>query len=66
MYDVYILSLSGQWISPIVSGDCSPPCNSFTLTSLTDNTFLMFGGITPDGRTNAVCMKSTVVSINEK
>ena len=68
MYDVYILFLSGQWISLIVSGDCPPPCDSFTLTSLTNDTFLMFGGHTCDGTSNAVyignCMKSTVVSIH--
>ena len=62
-----MLSISGQWISPIVSGDCPPPCSSFTLTSLTDNTFLMFGGYTPDDLTNAVyignCTQSTIVSI---
>ena len=62
-----MLSISGQWISPIVSGDCPPPCSYFTLTSLTDNTFLMFGGITLDDDTNAVyignCTQSTIVSI---
>ena len=36
--------LSGQWISPTVSGDCPPPCDFFTLTPLTDDTFVMFGG----------------------
>ena len=63
-----MLSISGQWISPIVNGDCPPPCYSFTLTSLTDDTFLMFGGITPNGLTNAVyignCTQSKVVSIS--
>ena len=62
-----MLSLSGQWISSIARGDCPPPCRGFTLTSLTDDTFLMFGGITPDGETNAVyignCTQSTIVSI---
>ena len=45
-----MLSLSDQWISPVVSGDCPPPCDDFTLTALTDNTFIMFGGDTPNGR----------------
>ena len=65
-----MLSLSGNWISPIVSGGCPPPCSHFTLTSLTDDTFAMFGGMTPDGDTNTLyighCTKSTVVSINKK
>ena len=63
-----MLSISGQWISPIVSGDCPPYCITFTLTSLTDDTFLMFGGYTPDGDTNVVyignCTQSKVVSIS--
>ena len=60
----------GEWLSPIVSGDCPPPCYYFSLTALTDNTFLMFGGETADGRTNATyighCTKSTIVSIKYK
>ena len=50
----------------MVSGDCPPPCNNFTLTSLTDNTFVIFGGETPDGTSNAVyignCTQSKIVS----
>ena len=64
---INVVSLSGQWISPIVSGDCPPPCDKFSLTPLTDDTFVMFGGKTPDGYTNATyighCTKSTIVSI---
>ena len=62
-----MLSLSDQWISPVVSGDCPPHCRDFTLTALTDNTFIMFGGCTPNSRTNSLyighCTKSAVVSI---
>ena len=62
-----MLSLSDQWISPVVSGDCPPPCQDFTLTALTDNTFIMFGGITPNGLSNSLyighCTKSVIVSI---
>ena len=32
-------------------GDCPPPCSSFTLTSLTDDTL---GSTSPDGGTNAI------------
>ena len=62
-----MLSLSDQWISPVVSGDCPPPCEDFTLTALTDNTFIMFGGETSNGCTNSLyighCTKSVIVSI---
>ena len=62
-----MLSLSDQWISPVVSGDCPPPCAGFTLTALTDNTFIMFGGSTPNGSTNSLyighCTESVIVSI---
>ena len=62
-----LVPLSGQWISPIVSGDCPPPCDKFSLTPLTDDTFVMFGGYTPDGDTNVMyighCTKSTIVSV---
>ena len=62
-----MLSLSGQWISPIASGDCPPPCDRFTLTSLTDDTFIVFGGITPKFVSEAAyignCTQSNIVSI---
>ena len=58
---------SGEWISPIDSGYRPLPCISFSLTSLMDDTFVMFGGETLDGYTNATyighCTKSTIVSI---
>ena len=62
-----MLSLSDQWISPVVSGDYPPPCDDFTLTTLADNTFIMFGGLIPNGRTNSLYIghstKSVIVSI---
>ena len=61
-----MLFVSGEWISPIITGSCPLPCDSFTLTSLTDDIFVMFGGRTPEGTTNATyiahCTKSTIVS----
>ena len=61
-----MISFLGVWISPIASGDRPPPCFFFSLTSLTDNTFIMFGGKTADGQTDAIyighCTKSTIVS----
>ena len=62
-----MLSLLDQWITPVVSGDCPPPCSDFTLTALTDNTFIMFGGDTRSGKTNSLyighCTESVLVSI---
>ena len=63
----FINDFSGEWISPTDSGYRPLPCISFSLTSLTDDTFVMFGGETLDGYTNATyighCTKSTIVSI---
>ena len=38
----------GEWISPTVTGNRPPPIVSFTLTSVTNNTAVLFGG-TPNG-----------------
>ncbi|XP_019854131.1 PREDICTED: kelch domain-containing protein 4-like [Amphimedon queenslandica] len=35
---------SDQWISPVVTGDRPPPIDDFTLTPVTNNTAVMFGG----------------------
>uniref|UniRef100_A0A1X7SWS7 Uncharacterized protein n=1 Tax=Amphimedon queenslandica TaxID=400682 RepID=A0A1X7SWS7_AMPQE len=37
---------SDQWISPVVTGDRPPPIEDFTLTPVTNNTAVMFGGST--------------------
>ena len=62
-----LLTFLGQWLSPTVTGDCPPPCDHFSLVSLTDDTFVLFGGTTANGDTNATyigqCTKSTIVSI---
>ena len=63
-----MLFLSGKWISPKVRGNCPPPCDYFSLTSLTDDIFVLFGGKIPgNDRTNDVyighCTKSTIVSV---
>ena len=36
----------GEWISPTVTGDRPPPIDTFTLTSVTNNTAVLFGGNT--------------------
>ena len=44
---VYLLLLFlGEWISPTVTGDRPPPIDDFTLTSVTNNTAVLFGGAT--------------------
>ncbi|XP_019861826.1 PREDICTED: kelch domain-containing protein 1-like [Amphimedon queenslandica] len=56
---------SDQWISPVVTGDRPPPISSFTLTSVTNNTAVMFGGATDNGWSNKVYMISfTKTSVN--
>lgn len=56
----------GQWISPAVTGR-GQPRYLFTLTSLTSNSAVLFGGNTPNGISNTVYIghftRSSVVSI---
>ena len=58
--------LLDQWISPVVTGDRPPPIEDFTLTPVTNNTAVMFGGETDNGVSNKLYMisftKTSVVS----
>uniref|UniRef100_A0A1X7TQR4 Uncharacterized protein n=1 Tax=Amphimedon queenslandica TaxID=400682 RepID=A0A1X7TQR4_AMPQE len=49
---------SDQWISPVVTGDRPPPISSFTLTPVTNNTAVIFGGNTDNGVSNKLYMIS--------
>ena len=57
----------GKWITPTVTGDRPPPINQFTLTSVTNNTGVLFGGKTTNGFSNNVYIinftKTSVVSL---
>ena len=57
----------GEWITPTVTGDRPPPISLFTLTSVTNNTAVLFGGGTTNGRSNNVYIinftKTSVVSV---
>ena len=59
--------LLGKWISPTVNGDRPPPIYEFTLTSLTNDTAILFGGRTTNGDSNDVYIinftKTSAVSI---
>ena len=44
---IYIII--GEWFSPIITGDRPPPIDSFTLTSVTDDSALLFGGDSVNG-----------------
>lgn len=37
----------GKWVSPIVTGDVPPACAGFTLTRISGNTALLYGGFQP-------------------
>ena len=56
----------GEWLTPTVTGDRPPPIYSFTLTSVTNNTAVLFGGYT-NGYSNNVYIisftKTSVVSV---
>ena len=58
--------LLDQWISPDVTGDRPPPIEDFTLTPVTNNTVVMFGGDIDNGASNKLYMisftKTSVVS----
>ncbi|XP_019854235.1 PREDICTED: kelch domain-containing protein 4-like [Amphimedon queenslandica] len=54
----YYRILSDQWISPVVTGDRPPPISHFTLTLVTNNTAVMFGGSTYNGANNKLYMIS--------
>ena len=66
VYFVGLLFL-GEWITPTVTGDRPPPINQFSLTPVTNNTAILFGGETPNhGDSNIVYIisftKTSVVS----
>ena len=57
----------GQWIRPVVNGDCPQPCSGFTLTLIGENKAVLFGGYcSGKGRNNFVYIaeltKDSVVS----
>ena len=58
----------GEWITPTVTGDGPPPIYNFTLTSVTNNTAVLFGGDTTNGGSNHIFIinftKTSVVSVN--
>ena len=57
----------GEWITPTVTGDRPPSIHSFTLTSVTNNTAVLFGGDTTNKFSNNVYIinftKTSVVSV---
>ena len=38
----------GEWITPTVTGERPPPINQFSLTPVTNNTAILFGGDIPN------------------
>ena len=56
----------GEWIAPTVTGDRPPPISEFTLTQVTNNSAVLFGGGTTNGASNNVYIiefaNTTVVS----
>ena len=63
---INILFIIGEWITPTATGDRPPPIDNFTLTSITNNTAILFGGNTATGVANKVyminCTETKVVS----
>ena len=44
----------GEWITPTVTGDRPPPISDFTLTSVTNNTAVLFGDAITYGLSNNI------------
>ena len=65
MYLIIII-LKGKWVSPRVTGGRLLSINSFTLTSVTNNSAILFGGRTAHGYNNNLFVinfnKTSVVS----
>jgi len=57
-YDNLSLSLLGQWIIPTISGQCCPPTSAFTLTKISNNKSVLFGGSVTDDEGYAVCVNN--------
>ena len=36
-----------MWITPTITGDIPPPCAGFTLTKISENSAVLFGGYQP-------------------
>ena len=63
-------NIKGKWSSPTISGQCPPPCWGFTLTTLSNNKAVLYGGQCYDSRIvykndvyTVEMTKDTVVSI---
>ena len=54
----------GEWITPTVTGNRPPPLRSFTHTSVTNNTAVLFGGYHSEDSVYIINFtKASVVSI---
>ena len=62
-----MLHLIGRYVTPVISGQPPPPCNSFTFNKVTYNSGILYGGDTPGGDSNIIYItkltKNTVVSL---
>ena len=54
----------GEWITPKVKGDCPPPCAGFTLTKISQNSAVLFGGF--DSTTNTCLSDVYIVELSKE
>ena len=47
---IILISLLGQWSIPTISGQCCPPTSAFTLTKISNNKSVLFGGSMTDDK----------------
>ena len=58
---VTIFMFIGKWITPHVTGRRPAPCSFFTLSSLSGNRMVMYGGSNPDTLSSDVIYLCTII-----
>ena len=66
---VVFICLLAEWSIPVITGDTPPPVGDFTLTKISADQGVMFGGYGPNGlsselRIATVSSRGSVVSMN--
>ena len=55
---IHSSNVIGEWITPKVTGERPPPCAGFSLTQISENSALFYGGLNPD---NGECIPDVYI-----